>query len=130
MYQSSPVGYDDQPEFINSVLELTINDQPGSETQSGSAYRALFEAMQVIESTLGRQRVAGNQNAPRVIDIDLLLYADMRIREPDLVVPHPRMHERLFVLQPLQELNPTLAKQYANTDTSVFSGQRIQRLRL
>jgi 2-amino-4-hydroxy-6-hydroxymethyldihydropteridine diphosphokinase len=93
-YVSSPVGYDAQPDFVNCVVEL--------ETDSDAL--DLLDDMQLIESVLGRQRLAGNQNAPRSIDIDLLIYGDQTIANKRLQVPHPRMKSRLFVLKPLLEL--------------------------
>lgn len=93
-YASSPVGYDDQPDFINCVVELNTRLTP----------MTLLDSIQSIEKNLGRQRVVGNQNAPRLIDIDLLLYGDQKINSERLTVPHPRMKNRLFVLKPLLEL--------------------------
>ena len=113
-YMSSPVGYDDQPNFINCVLEV--------ETQLSAI--DLLDAAQEIELRLGRLRVAGNQNAPRVIDIDLLLYDDQQINTNRLTIPHPRMTERLFVLCPLLELidNPVYSEALINGH---FIGQEI-----
>jgi len=98
IYVSTPVGYADQPDYANCVLELTVS----------CSYRDLFEKMQLIEVSMGRKRDPANQNAPRVIDIDLLLFGRQLIDEPDLVVPHPRVSQRLFVLLPLAELAPGL----------------------
>lgn len=94
LYVSSPVGYDDQPDFVNCVIEL--------KTLSGA--EELLDQMQIIEQTLGRQRIEGNQNGPRTIDIDMLLFGNSNIKTPRLIVPHPRIKERLFVLKPLLEL--------------------------
>jgi len=93
-YSSSPVGYDAQPDFINCVIELRTRAAPCE----------LLDHMQLIESKLGRERVIDNQNAPRLIDIDLLLYGDEQIDCERLIVPHPRMKTRLFVIEPLLEL--------------------------
>jgi 2-amino-4-hydroxy-6-hydroxymethyldihydropteridine diphosphokinase len=93
-YSSSPVGYDDQPDFINCVLELKVT----------SSALELLDDMQSIETDLGRKRVVNNQNAPRLIDIDLLLFGNQVIESERLIVPHPRMKDRLFVLRPLLEL--------------------------
>lgn len=92
-YLSTPVGYDAQPDFINCVVEL----------KTIASALELLDAAQAIEAGLGRQRVSSNQNAPRTIDIDILLFGDEKIDTPRLSVPHPRMNERLFVLQPLAE---------------------------
>lgn len=117
-YASSPVGYNDQPDFINCVLELSVNE----------SYRSFFSVLQALENRLGRSRDPNNQNAPRLIDIDLLLFGELSINEPDLVVPHPRMHERLFVLSPLKELNPVLADTCSGHNEDGFLGQELCRL--
>ena len=93
-YASSPVGYCDQADFINCVVELETTYLPIE----------LLDAIQLIENNLGRQRVIGNQNAPRLIDIDMLLYGNQSIHNQRLIVPHPRMQNRLFVIKPLLEL--------------------------
>lgn len=120
MYVSSPVGYEAQPDFVNCVLEVLV---------CGS-HRDFFEALQTVELKMGRQRDLDNQNAPRVIDIDLLLFGGQFINEPDLIVPHPRMHMRLFVLTPLQELNSRVEMGFKKLDCSSFSGQSLHRLAL
>lgn len=124
LYWSSPVGYDDQPSFINAVFALNVNCTP----------RDCFSAIQAIERKLGRQRDPSNQNAPRVIDIDLLAFGEHTIQEPDLEVPHPRLWQRRFVLEPLLELDPdaliagrSVAKFY-RTNQNTFVGQDIHRL--
>ena len=91
-YRSAPVGYLEQPEFLNQVAEF---DTP-------LAPRALLAALQAIEARLGR--AASFRNAPRVIDLDILLYDDVVLDEPGLRIPHPRLAERAFVLRPLAEL--------------------------
>lgn len=68
--------------------------------------RALLDALLAIEQRLGRVRVPGEKWGPRTIDLDVLLYGDAVIDEPGLTVPHPRMHERRFVLEPLAEIAP------------------------
>lgn len=89
---TKPVGYLDQPDFLNSVVEIETALSP----------RALLGACLGIEASIGRVRTF--QNAPRVIDIDVLLCEDFVSDDPELTVPHPRMHEREFVLVPLREL--------------------------
>lgn len=96
LYRTAPVGYDDQPDFINAVAELETDLSP----------RELLRALLAIETRQGRQRTFAN--APRVLDLDLLLYADMRMDSEELTLPHPRMHERGFVLLPLAEIAPQL----------------------
>ena len=122
LYHSSPVGYSDQPMFTNCVVELSFNLD----------CRDLFMQMQNLETCLGRKRDPDNQNGPRFIDIDLLLFGDSVVEDEDLVVPHPRMHERLFVLLPLQELNAKLAKTVSNNRLAeperYFPGQSLVKL--
>ncbi len=118
-YLSSPVGYDAQPDFINCVIELS--------TQLTAI--ELLDALQAIELRLGRQRVATNQNAPRLIDIDLLLFGNDVIASERLCVPHPRMHLRAFVLEPLLELTE-LSQYRAALNDGEFSGQLLHRLRI
>jgi 2-amino-4-hydroxy-6-hydroxymethyldihydropteridine diphosphokinase len=95
--ETEPWGYADQPMFLNAVAEV--------ETELSA--RALLELLLDVERRLGRERV-GPQWGPRTIDLDLLLYGDETIDEPGLVVPHPRLTEREFVLRPLAELVPAL----------------------
>ncbi len=99
LYCSKPVGYAEQEDFINAVFEIVTT----------MTAHQLFASMQKIEIDLGRRRDPNNQNAPRVIDLDLLIFADQIIDDEQLIVPHPRMSERLFVLEPLAELAPKLA---------------------
>ncbi len=114
MYQSSPVGFSDQPNFINCVLVLDVDIEATE----------LFSEMRFIETNLGRVRDDLNQNAPRKIDIDLLLFDDQVSDKPELIIPHPRMTQRLFVLEPLSELGLELERD-AKTD---FSQQTIHQL--
>lgn len=93
-YRSAPVGYAAQPEFVNAVVRLETRREP----------RELLESLLAIEEQAGRQRSFAN--APRTLDVDLLLYGDATIQTPELTVPHPRMHQRRFVLEPLLELSP------------------------
>jgi len=92
LYRTAPVGYRDQPDFINAVA--------GIETALGP--RALLDALLAIERAAGRVREF--PNAPRTIDLDVLIYGGRTIDEPGLAVPHPRLHERAFVLLPLAEI--------------------------
>jgi 2-amino-4-hydroxy-6-hydroxymethyldihydropteridine diphosphokinase len=126
-YLSSPIGYADQPAFINCAVEVTCRCSSDS----------LLIEMQSIETELGRVRDPANQNAARVIDIDLLLFGNEVKHDPKLLLPHPRISLRLFVLQPLYELNPDLVipevgslKQLIDTGYSEqrFAGQVIHRL--
>jgi 2-amino-4-hydroxy-6-hydroxymethyldihydropteridine diphosphokinase len=95
--ETEPVGpVTDQPAFLNGVAELETSLTP----------RDLLTLMLAVEAEFGRTR-AGPQGGPRTLDLDLLLYGDERIDEPGLQVPHPRLGERAFVLEPLAELGWT-----------------------
>jgi 2-amino-4-hydroxy-6-hydroxymethyldihydropteridine diphosphokinase len=95
---TAPVGYVDQPRFLNGVVELETALPP----------RALLETLLAVERGFGRDRAGVPRHGPRTLDLDLLLYAEETIAEPGLTVPHPRLHERAFVLEPLAELDPGL----------------------
>lgn len=95
--ETDPVGYEDQPHFLNAACAV--------ETELGP--RELLERLLAIERALGRERT-GPRFGPRTIDLDLLLYGNETLDEPGLTVPHPRLAERLFVLEPLHELAPDL----------------------
>ena len=97
LYRSTPLGYLDQPEFLNAVVELDTELPP----------EALLDNLQQIEKAHGRERPFAG--APRTLDLDLLLYGDAALATPRLTVPHPRMHERAFVLKPLAEIAPLAA---------------------
>ena len=94
LYRSAPVGYSDQPDFINAVAKV----------KTALDARALLDALLAIE--LNHGRVRNFPNAPRTLDLDLLLYDDLKLHAPGLTIPHPRMHERAFVLVPLAEIDP------------------------
>ena len=96
--ETEPVGYEDQPRFLNAAAKLATTRSP----------RELLELLLDTERALGRVRGEGPRFGPRTIDLDLLLYGNETIDEQALVVPHPRLHERRFVLVPLAELDPTL----------------------
>ena len=96
--ETDPVGVEDQPRFLNGAAALETTLRPG----------ALLEVLLGIERLLGRVR-DGVRFGPRTIDLDLLLYDDETVDEPGLTVPHPRLHERSFALEPLAELAPALA---------------------
>jgi 2-amino-4-hydroxy-6-hydroxymethyldihydropteridine diphosphokinase len=108
VYETDPVG-PPQPDFLNAVVEIETELAP----------RDLLSALQSIEADLGRTRDL--RWGPRTIDLDLLVYDEESIAEPDLEVPHPRMHERAFVLLPLLELD---------ADPMLPGGRRVATLRL
>jgi 2-amino-4-hydroxy-6-hydroxymethyldihydropteridine diphosphokinase len=94
LYRSAPVGYLDQPDFINAVAQV----------ETGLAPHALLDALLALEKECGRTREF--RNAPRTLDLDVLLYDDLILHEHGLTIPHPQMHLRAFVLQPLLEIAP------------------------
>ena len=96
--ETDPVGYLDQPRFLNGAAEVDTALGP----------RELLERLLEVERALGRERT-GPRFGPRTVDLDLLLYGGQEIDEPGLHVPHPRLHERRFALEPLAELDPALA---------------------
>jgi 2-amino-4-hydroxy-6-hydroxymethyldihydropteridine diphosphokinase len=94
LYRTAPVGYADQPDFINAVAAVETALSP----------RELLDALLAIEASHGRKRTF--PDAPRTLDLDVLLYGDLQVHEAGLTIPHPRMHERAFVLVPLAEIAP------------------------
>ena len=112
LYRSAPVDANG-PDFINAVAKIatTLNAM------------ALLSALQAIENTAGRERPY--RNAPRTLDLDLLLYGDARIDSPTLTVPHPRMRERAFVLLPMKEVAPARVDVQA---LHAVAGQGVERL--
>lgn len=96
--ETVPVGYLDQPPFLNAACAVETDLRP----------RELLERLLAVERALGRERT-GPRFGPRAIDLDLLLYGDEVVDEPGLAVPHPRLEERRFALEPLAELDPGLA---------------------
>jgi 2-amino-4-hydroxy-6-hydroxymethyldihydropteridine diphosphokinase len=119
LYRSAPVGYAAQPDFINAVAAL----------DTALAARELLAGLLSIETRHGRRRSFAN--APRPLDLDLLLFGDARIDEPQLAVPHPRMHERAFVLRPLVEIAPQAlipGRGSAAACLAAHADQKIERL--
>ena len=98
-YVSAPVGGPAQPDYVNAVAQIETTLAP----------RALLAQLQRIERRQGRVRDPTLRNAPRTLDLDLLLYGALRTRTRELTVPHPRMHERAFVLRPLVDVAPAQA---------------------
>jgi 2-amino-4-hydroxy-6-hydroxymethyldihydropteridine diphosphokinase len=94
LHRTAPVGYADQPDFVNACALLETSLAP----------RSLLDALLAVERAHGRVRDI--PNGPRTLDLDIVLYGDRVIREPGLEVPHPRAHERAFVLRPLLEVWP------------------------
>jgi 2-amino-4-hydroxy-6-hydroxymethyldihydropteridine diphosphokinase len=96
LYRTAPVGFLDQPDFINAVAKIETELTP----------RALLDELLAIEQRFSRVR--GQKNGPRTLDLDIILYGDDRYADDTLTIPHPRMHERAFVLVPLAEIAPDL----------------------
>lgn len=118
-YRTAPVGNENQPEFLNAVAALDTQLAPG----------VLLEGLQGIERRHHRER--SFPNAPRTLDLDLLLFGEERIARPGLTVPHPRMHERAFVLQPLLELDPDISipgKGKAGAFLPACASQKIEKV--
>jgi 2-amino-4-hydroxy-6-hydroxymethyldihydropteridine diphosphokinase len=109
--ETEPVGYLDQPSFLNAAAALDTDLGP----------RELLDLLLRIERELGRTR-DGPRFGPRTIDLDLLLYGSERVEEPGLTVPHPRLHERLFVLEPLAELDSSLEVPGKGTVSTLIAG--------
>jgi 2-amino-4-hydroxy-6-hydroxymethyldihydropteridine diphosphokinase len=95
--ETDPVGFLDQPRFLNAAAMLETELPP----------RELLGRLLAVERALGRTR-EGPRFGPRTVDLDLLVYGDARLSEPGLELPHPRLHERRFALEPLAELDPRL----------------------
>jgi 2-amino-4-hydroxy-6-hydroxymethyldihydropteridine diphosphokinase len=94
IYVTPPWGYEDQPEFLNQVIRVRTYLRP----------LALLKVLKRIEKGMGRQETF--RNGPRLIDLDILIYGQQVIQKNNLCIPHPRMHERAFVLVPLCEIAP------------------------
>jgi 2-amino-4-hydroxy-6-hydroxymethyldihydropteridine diphosphokinase len=104
LYRSAPVGHAPQPDFINAVARL----------ETGLPAERLLAELQEIEARHGRTR--SFPNAPRTLDLDLLLFGNATLDTPMLRIPHPRMHERAFVLKPLLEIAPHLPFGFESCD--------------
>jgi 2-amino-4-hydroxy-6-hydroxymethyldihydropteridine diphosphokinase len=94
IYETEPWGYTDQPAFLNMTIEAETNLAPN----------ALLSFLKNVEREMGRENTF--RNAPRLIDLDILFYDDLVLDSPPLVIPHPRLHDRPFVLVPLADIAP------------------------
>lgn len=99
LYSTEPVGFAEQPRFVNAVVALETDLEP----------HELLRGLLEIEKEFGRDRAAGFANGPRTLDLDILLFGDLKISDENLEVPHPRLAERAFVLIPLCEIAPDAA---------------------
>jgi 2-amino-4-hydroxy-6-hydroxymethyldihydropteridine diphosphokinase len=119
LYRTAPHGVDDdQPDYVNAVVQVTTRLVP----------EALLQLLHRVERAHGRTR--GARNAPRTLDLDLLLYDSRRFATPAVAVPHPRMHERAFVLRPLAEIAPDLSIPGRGDVRALLdrvAGQRVER---
>jgi 2-amino-4-hydroxy-6-hydroxymethyldihydropteridine diphosphokinase len=115
LYRSAPAGYTAQPDFLNAVAQL----------ETALPAERLLAELRAIEARHGRRR--SFRNAPRTLDLDVLLYGDAVLSLPTLTIPHPRMNERAFVLQPLIEISPELEERFKSA-LEACAGQRIERI--
>jgi 2-amino-4-hydroxy-6-hydroxymethyldihydropteridine diphosphokinase len=95
LYSTEPVGFAAQPRFVNAAVELETELEP----------RELLDGLLAIELEFGRDRASSFPDGPRTLDLDILVFGNLIIKEPGLEVPHPRLAERLFVLVPLGEIS-------------------------
>ena len=116
LYRSAPVGFLEQPDFINAVAKLETALTP----------RTLLDALLELERECGRTREF--RNAPRTLDLDVLLFDDLRYHEHGLTIPHPQMHLRAFVLRPLLEIAPDCMIPGIGTVGEALQGCRQQEL--
>jgi 2-amino-4-hydroxy-6-hydroxymethyldihydropteridine diphosphokinase len=114
LYSTEPVGFAEQPRFVNAVVELETELEP----------QELLKGLLAIELEFGRDRTAGFANGPRTLDLDILLFGDFKVSGPGLQIPHPRMFERAFVLAPLSEIAPAIL----NAESGRTVSQLLNRL--
>lgn len=112
-FESEPVEFTAQPWFVNAVVALRMESSPqsGSAAHPDDAFpddasQRLLQRLLLIERAMGRQRDANLPKGPRLIDLDIVLYGSRVIRTPELTIPHPAMHLRRFVLEPLAQIAP------------------------
>jgi 2-amino-4-hydroxy-6-hydroxymethyldihydropteridine diphosphokinase len=117
LYRSAPLGRAEQPDFVNAVCRLATGLEP----------RALLAQLLELERAHGRVRGA-ERNGPRTLDLDLLLYGEERREQPGLSLPHPRLHERAFVLVPLAEIDPRLTVPGRGPVAALLAACRDQRI--
>lgn len=121
LYRTAPVGKREQPDFINAVCRVLTAQAP----------EALMRRLLEIERAHGRVR-RGDPGGPRTLDLDLLLFGDRAMATAELTVPHPRLHERAFVLYPLQEIAPDLVipgRGAVRELLAACAGQRVEKLK-
>ena len=114
LYETPPVGFLNQPNFINAVVQIS------SSINCNELLLKLFD----IERIFGRVRK--EKNGPRTLDLDILLFDDLVLESESLTIPHPRMHERLFVLIPLLEISPIIQIPKYGSANNLISGLNIE----
>jgi 2-amino-4-hydroxy-6-hydroxymethyldihydropteridine diphosphokinase len=117
IYETEPVGGPEQEKYLNGVIEI----------ETVLAPKALLRILQAIERKLGRKRMV--KNGPRTIDLDILLYGDKKIEMSGLKIPHPRMHEREFVMRPLKEIVDMSLRGVRQADDEAILKNEIASLR-
>lgn len=117
LYETPPVGFLDQPNFINAVIQIS----------SSINYNNLLIILLDIEHKFGRTRK--EKNHPRTLDLDILLFDDLVLESESLIIPHPRMHERLFVLIPLLEISPIIEIPNHGLVKNLISGLPFQTIK-
>jgi len=123
-YRTEPVDYDDQDWFVNAVVEIETRSEPA----------VLFRELKQVEKDFGRKKDA-IRFGPRILDLDILLYDRLILASAELIIPHPRMHQRRFVLQPMCDIDPHVAHPVLQKDMQslrdalVEHEQRIIRIR-
>ncbi len=118
LYRSAPVGFADQPDYANAVAKIITELPP----------QQLLQALLLTEQAQGRER--SFRNAPRTLDLDVLLYDDLQLEAHELIIPHPQMHLRAFVLQPLLEIAPDIVIPGIGRAEAAFANCRDQVLQL
>lgn len=113
LYSTEPVGYAEQPRFVNAAVTLETELNP----------RALLDALMRVEKEFGRERLNAIPNGPRTLDLDILLFSDTVADEPGLRIPHPRLAERAFVLEPLNEIAPEAVDPRSGSTVSELLGK-------
>jgi 2-amino-4-hydroxy-6-hydroxymethyldihydropteridine diphosphokinase len=117
LYETPPVGFLNQPNFINAVVQIS------SSINCNELLLKLFD----IERIFGRVR--REKNGPRTLDLDILLFDDLVLESESLTIPHPRMHERLFVLIPLLEISPIIQIPKYGSANNLISGLNIENIK-
>ena len=108
LYKSKPIGLTNQPDFINAVIKVKTNFCP----------KSLLEVLQGFEKMQGRERII--HWGPRTIDLDILIYENLKVSSQNLTIPHPRMFQRAFVMLPLVEIEPSFGEIYGYKSSNIL----------